>query len=366
MVKAFLEEGYQVHTIAPHDEYTHYLQEAGCIHHDLKMDSRGANPIKDSLLIFELLGIYKNIKPDVVLHFTVKPNVYGAFAAACLGIPSINNVCGLGTIFLKKNLVSWVAKRLYKISFRFPKKIFFQNADDKAIFIKKGLVKKEICDLLPGSGIDLNKFLPTPYKRNSTFTFLMMSRLIKDKGIREYIHAIRILKAKGMNAKFQILGAMDPIHARGIAVEKIESWIQEGVIEYLGKTSDVRPYIQNADCIVLPSYREGTPRTLLEAAAMAKPIVATDVPGCHQVVADGVNGFLCGVKNDVDLADKLEAMFNLTEAELQTMGKKGRNKIEREFDEEIVINKYLHTIKSISIAHVMDNKISEKIVISRN
>lgn len=366
MVKTFLQEGYEVHTIAPHDDYTHFLEEAGCIHHDLKMDSRGANPVKDSLLIFELLSIYKRINPDVVLHFTVKPNVYGALAAAILRIPAVNNVCGLGTIFLKKNLVSWVAKRLYKIAFRFPKKVFFQNADDKAIFIKKKLVKKENCDLLPGSGIDLNKFLPVPLKRNTPFTFLMMSRLIKDKGVREFIHAIRILKAKGINAKFQVLGAMDPIHARGIAIEKIESWIDEGVIEYLGKTADVRPYIQNADCIVLPSYREGTPRTLLEAAAMAKPIVATDVPGCRQVVAHGSNGLLCKVKDDKDLAAKLEAMINFTNEELQAMGRKGRVKIEHEFDEKIVINKYLHTIKSVSIATVTHNKISEKIVISRN
>jgi glycosyltransferase involved in cell wall biosynthesis len=366
MVKTFLTEGHEVHTIAPHDKYTHFLEEAGCIHHDLKMDSRGANPVKDSLLIFELISIYKKVNPDVVLHFTVKPNVYGALAAALVRIPSVNNVCGLGTIFLKKNIVSWIAKLLYKVAFRFPKKVFFQNADDKAIFIKKKLVKKEVCDLLPGSGIDLNKFSPLPFQRHKPFTFLMISRLIKDKGIREYIHAIRLLKAKGIDARFQVLGAMDPIHSRGIAVEKIESWIKEGVIEHLGKTNDVRPYIANADCIVLPSYREGTPRTLLEAAAMAKPIVATDVPGCHQVVSHGLNGLLCKVKDEADLADKMEAMAKFPDQDLKVMGEKGRHKIELDFDEQIVINKYLHTIKSVSIATVTDNKISEKIVISRN
>lgn len=366
MVKTFLKEGYEVHTIAPRDKYTQYLEEAGCIHHDLKMDSRGANPIKDSLLIFELLGIYKRINPNVVLHFTVKPNVYGAFAAAILGIPSINNVCGLGTIFLKKNLVSWIAKRLYRLAFRFPKKVFFQNADDKSVFIKKKLVPRENCDLLPGSGIDLNKFLPVPFKRNEPFTFLLVSRLIKDKGVREYIHAIRSLKAKGIKARFKVLGAMDPEHSRGIAVEKIESWIREGLIEYLGKTADVRPYIENADCIVLPSYREGTPRTLLEAAAMAKPIVATDVPGCHQVVVNNVNGLLCKVKDEDDLASKFEAMASMSDYQLEMMGRSGRTKIEHEFDEQIVINKYIHTIKNLLPAPVPANNITEKIVISRN
>jgi UDP-N-acetylglucosamine:LPS N-acetylglucosamine transferase len=134
-VKALMADGHELHTIAPHDDYTHHLTEAGCIHHDLKMDSRGANPIKDLLLIFELLSTYRRVKPDVVLHYTIKPNVYGTFAAALLRIPSINNVCGLGTIFLKKSIVSSVAKTLYRAAFHFPKKVFFQNADDQALFI---------------------------------------------------------------------------------------------------------------------------------------------------------------------------------------------------------------------------------------
>jgi glycosyltransferase involved in cell wall biosynthesis len=345
-VRALIADGHEVHTIAPHDQYTHYLTEAGCVHHDLKMDSRGANPIKDFLLVFELLSAYRRVKPDVILHYTIKPNVYGTLAAAILRIPSINNVCGLGTIFLKKNLVSSIAIALYRLAFRFPKKVFFQNPDDRTLFINKNLIDSSLTELVPGSGIDLSRFVPSSFKRNETFTFLLVSRLISDKGVHEFIDAIRQLKATGIDARFQILGAKDPEHKRGIKLKVIDEWINSGTVEYLGTAKDVRPFIQQADCIVLPSYREGTPRTLLEAASIAKPIITTDVPGCHQVVTDRHNGLLCKLKDSTDLARKMRAMANFDDATLESMGLNGRKKAELEFDETIVINKYLSAIRS--------------------
>src|SRR5688572_6191550 len=185
-IRELLAQGHEVHTIAPVDDYTAKLTEAGCTHHRLKMDSRGANPIKDSLLILELLLIYRRIRPDVILHYTIKPNVYGTLAASILKIPVINNVCGLGTVFLKKNLVSAIAILLYKISFRFASKVFFQNPDDLKLFINKKLVDSKAVDLLPGSGIDLRRFQPFEFSRNQKFTFLLISRLITDKGVLEY------------------------------------------------------------------------------------------------------------------------------------------------------------------------------------
>lgn len=349
-VKALLADGHEVHTIAPHDDFTHYLTEAGCIHHDLKMDSRGANPVKDSLLIFELLSTYRRVKPDVILHYTIKPNVYGTLAAAILRIPSINNVCGLGTIFLKKNLVSSIAIALYRLAFRFPKKVFFQNPDDRELFINEKIIASSVTDLVPGSGIDLSRFVPADFKRNKTFTFLLVSRLITDKGIHEFIDAIRQLKAAGIEAKFQILGAKDPKHKRGIKIKVIEEWISSGTVEYLGTARDVRPFIQQADCVVLPSYREGTPRTLLEAASIAKPIITTDVPGCHQIVTDGHNGLLCKLKDPTDLAHKMRAMASFDDETLKTMGLNGRRKVESEFNETIVINQYLQAISSTAAA----------------
>lgn len=343
-VRALLAQGYEVHTLAPVDDYTHLLTEAGCIHHKVKMDSRGANPIKDSALIVELFSIYRKIRPDVILHYTIKPNVYGTIAASLLKIPVINNVCGLGTVFLKDNLVSAIAILLYKFSFRFAQKVFFQNPDDLKLFIDKKLVRKDATDLLPGSGIDLNKFQPVNFTRNDTFTFLLISRLITDKGVLEYVDAVKQLKASGISARFQVLGAMDPEHKRGIQPDVIKEWIDSGTIEYLGTTNDVRKFIHQADCIVLPSYREGTPRTLLEAASSSKPIIATDVPGCNHVVKDGFNGLLCKLKDSDDLARKMESMASFDDAILRAFGSNGRAKIEAEYDESVVINKYLDAL----------------------
>ncbi|CAN5334929.1 glycosyltransferase family 4 protein [soil metagenome] len=349
-VKAMLAKGYEVHTIAPLDGFTHCLTEAGCIHHPVKMDSRGINPIKDVALVAELWSIYRTLRPDVILHYTIKPNVYGSLAASMLGIPTVNNVCGLGTVFLKKNLLSAIALFLYKWTFRYPKKVFFQNPDDRDLFVNKNLVKESATELLPGSGIDLERFVPSPYARNKKFTFLLISRLITDKGILEYVEAVKKLKAQGFDARFQILGAKDPKHQRGISLKVIDSWIESNTIEYLGTTQDVQPYIKSADCVVLPSYREGTPHTLLEAASCAKPIIATDVPGCHQVVEDNYNGFLCRMKDADDLASKMTRMAGMDDSALRLFGENGRKKMELEFDESIVINKYLDTLTTLQKA----------------
>jgi len=345
-----LDKGYEVHTIAPEDDYTHRLVKAGCIHHRVKMDSRGANPIKDSALILELYFIYRRVRPDIILHYTIKPNVYGTLAASLLGIPVVNNVCGLGTVFLKRNLVSLIATTLYRISFRFADKVFFQNPDDLRLFLDKKLVQAKSVDILPGSGIDLNRFQPVAFRRNDKFTFLLISRLISDKGVFEYVEAVRKLRAGGLNASFQVLGAMDPEHKRGIQVNVIQEWINSGIIEYLGTIDDVRGYIEGVDCVVLPSYREGTPRTLLEAASSAKPIIATDVPGCNHVVRNNFNGLLCKLNDADDLADKMLKMAGLEDDMLKTFGQNGRARMESEYDESVVINKYLLALENFKRA----------------
>ncbi len=349
-VNALVKKGYEVHTIAPEDPYTRYLQKAGCHHHAVRMDSRGINPIKDFALILELRGIYKKISPDIILHYTIKPNIYGSIAAAMLGIPTVNNVCGLGTVFLRQNVLSKIAILLYRWSFRFPKKVFFQNPDDRDLFVTKGLVPASVADLLPGSGIDLKRFTPSPFSRNNKFTFLLISRLITDKGILEYVEAVKRMKAQGLDARFLVLGAKDPKHRRGISEDTVQGWIDSKTIEYLGTAEDVRPFIQAADCIVLPSYREGTPHTLLEAASCGKPIIATDVPGCHQVVENNYNGLLCKLRDPQDLAESMIKMSLLDDTALLRFGLNGRQKMEREFDESIVITKYLEAISEFQKA----------------
>jgi len=348
LIKALQENGHEIVVIAPEDEYTPKLIDAGCSFQKVKMDSRGANPVKDMALIFELYRIYKNVNPDVVLHYTIKPNIYGTIAAYLRKIPAINNVCGLGTVFLQKSIVSKVASLMYKMSFRLPKKVLFQNENDQRLFVSNKLVKKEITDLVPGSGINLNAFKPQASKtKNKKFTFLLVSRLIHDKGVIEYIDAIKALKKEGVKAQFQILGATDVKHKRGISESIVREWIDTNTIEYLGKTDDVKTFINSADCVVLPSYREGTPRTLLEAASSEKPIVATDVPGCNSVVEHNYNGLLCKIKDSNDLASKMREMIFMSEDRRVMFGKNGRKKVEQEFDEKLVIDKYLEAINSV-------------------
>jgi glycosyltransferase involved in cell wall biosynthesis len=347
LVRSLLKQGYEVHTIAPTDGFTQLLVNEGCIHHHVGMEGRGTNPVKDAVLLLKLFLIYRKIRPDVILQFTIKPNIYGTLVARLLSIPTINNVCGLGTVFLKNNVTSSLAILLYKISFRFATRVFFQNPHDLSLFVKRKLVKEHKADVLPGSGINLQAFLPGQFKRNTKFTFLLIARLIADKGIGEYVAAIRRLRTQGIDARFQILGAVD--RHNDIKPSQIEDWVKSDMIEYLGTTKDVRPFIHQADCIVLPSYREGTPRTLLEACCLSKPIVATNVPGCNYVVEHNYNGLLCSVRDANDLAEKMLTMTKFDNEQLKRLGANGRLKVESTFDEQLVIAKYLKTIDLIPV-----------------
>jgi glycosyltransferase involved in cell wall biosynthesis len=348
LIKALQKNGYEVIAIAPEDEYVQKLQNENVQCVDIKINNKGTNPFEDLKLIKDYYKIFKSIRPDAVLAYTIKPNIYASIAASFLKIPMINNISGLGTVFLNDSVSSKIARLMYKIALKNSKKVFFQNQDDLNEFLKRNLVKKEITGLLPGSGVNLNKFSPVIKIRNEKFIFLMIARIIKDKGIIEYLKAAEILKDKYKeNIEFQLLGAIWEDNPTAISKQEIEKWHKKGIINYLGKTDDVRKYIKYVDCVVLPSYREGTPRTLLEAAAMAKPLVATKVPGCKEVVEHEFNGFLCKVKDYDDLAEKMEKMFLLDKDQIVQMAKNSRKKVEKEFDEKIVINKYLNELKNL-------------------
>jgi glycosyltransferase involved in cell wall biosynthesis len=349
LIEAFIAEGYQVVAIAPNDGFVEELKAKGCEFYEVNIERKGANPLKDLGLVAELYHIYKKANIQIALHFTIKPNIYGTLAARLLNIPAISNVTGLGTTFIRNNLTSKIAQSLYRFAFRFPKKVFFQNQDDLALFLQKKLISKKITDLLPGSGIDIEKFKPVfPHHRHTPFTFLLIARLLYDKGIIEYIEAIKILKKQNLPLHFQLLGKIETDRGLGITQEQLSHWTAEGIVTYLGTTNDVRPFIQKADCVVLPSYREGTPRTLLEAASMGKPLIATDVAGCRETIVEGINGFLCKVKNAQDLAEKMAKMSRISETEWQEMGKQSRRLATEKFDQNIVIQKYQEVIKKVN------------------
>ncbi|SFV71527.1 Lipid carrier : UDP-N-acetylgalactosaminyltransferase / Alpha-1,3-N-acetylgalactosamine transferase PglA; Putative glycosyltransferase [hydrothermal vent metagenome] len=350
LIKALREVGYKVILIAPRDEYTQKLEEEGFVYYDIKMNNKGVNPFEDLLLTYNFYKLYQKIKPDILLNYTIKPNIYSSLAGKYLGIPVVNNITGLGTVFLNNNISSHIARWLYKISLR-KNSVVFQNKDDMKLFIEKKLLKKKLGTLIPGSGVDTERF-KSKYRtlKNKNFTFLMIARLIKDKGIKEYIEAIRLFRQSNShkNCTFKILGSLYLSNPTAISKQELDSWIKEGLIEYLGYSDNVQEEIDKVDCVVLPSYREGLSRVLLEASSMAKPIITTNVPGCRDVVDNGVNGYLVEVKNSVELAKAITKMVNLPIEKLRHMGKEGRKKVLNDFSDQKVIDKYLSILKKFN------------------
>jgi glycosyltransferase involved in cell wall biosynthesis len=353
LIGALQDDGHEVVALAPRDDFSDKLEAMGCRFVPIAIDNKGTNPVLDSVLMATYRRRLKALKPDIYLGYTIKPNIYGSLAAHSLGIPVVNNVSGLGTAFLGSGPLQRLVEVLYKTSFRRSQRVFFQNEDDRAFFIERRIVADKLTGLLPGSGVDLDRFAPAPIRNRQPgepLTVLMIGRVLYDKGVGEYVEAARRLKAEGFAARFAILGSLDAQNRTAVPRAVMEEWVREGTIDYLGTSTDVRPHIAAADCVVLPSYREGTPRTLLEAAAMARPVVATDVPGCRQAVDNGENGLLCRAKDSEDLARAIRALLAMTAEERNVMGEAGRRKMERQFDEHLVIEKYRREISAALVS----------------
>ncbi len=343
LIRELVKIGYEVILIAPRDEYTKKLEEEGFKYYDIKIDNKGTNPFVDSQLIYNFYKLYREIKPDLILNYTIKPNIYSSLASKLLSIPTINNITGLGTVFLNNKISSKIAHWLYRIAL-YNNSVVFQNRDDMRLFIDKKIVKERDVELILGSGIDVNHFKSkNSISKNEKFTFLMIARLIKDKGINEYIDAIRVIRASeyAERCTFKLLGSLYLSNPTAISEKELNSWIDEGIIEYLGHSDSVEEEIDKVDAIVLPSYREGLSRVLLEASSMSKPIITTNVAGCRDVVDDGINGYLVEVKNSLELAEAMKKMVDLPIAELRYMGKNGRKKVVDNFSEERVVRKQI-------------------------
>ena len=350
LIRALVQAGYEVVAVAPPDEYVARLIALGCRYVPLAMDNQGTSIFRDLQLLWRFWRLLLKERPDVYLGYTIKPNTYGSMAAHLLHIPVINNIAGLGTAFIRAGWLAHLAKAIYRVGLSRSRRVFFQNSEDRNLFVQSGLVRQFQTGLLPGSGINLARYTPdigNAINSSSPFTFLLVGRLLWDKGVGEFVEAARQVRLQEPNVRFQLLGFLDVQNRSAIDRATVETWVNEGVIEYLGSTDNVAPFLAASDCVVLPSYREGTPRTLLEAAAMAKPLIATDVPGCRNVVDDGVNGLLCRERDANDLAQKMLTLIKMPAGARLVMGAAGRRKVEREFDEKIVIAAYLSEIQAI-------------------
>lgn len=309
------------------------IESLGGRYSDYPIDRNGINPIRDIKTFIFLYGYFRKLKYDVLLSYTIKPIIWGGLAARFANVPSFYAmVTGLGYAFQKgglaKNLLNTLVKFLYRSALKKSKGVIFQNRDNMQVFIDEGIVPQEKCFLVNGSGVDLSHYSLSPLP--STPHFLLIARLLGDKGIREYAQAAQLVKQKYPEAVFKLLGPEDP-SPDGIKLDEVHQWTESGAIKYSGATTDVRPFIENCAIYVLPSYHEGMPRTVLEAMAMGRPILTTDVPGCRETVIDGENGWLVEKANAEQLAEKM-IWFIENQDKWQEMGKSSHDMAYEKFD----------------------------------
>lgn len=354
LIRHLAEKGYYIEIISPEDTYSDKLRELGFIVHDIKMASSNISPFTDLVSLFHYAALLIKIKPDYYLGFTAKPNIYGGYIAALLGIRVVNNIAGLGRTFSKKGVLQNLMRFMYRIGLSKSYHVFFQNKDDLALFESNGLIEKGARSILPGSGVNTHRFNSKYFQNNASsltstdvknslkpnFTFLFSARLLLEKGIREYIHAAREVCREFQCIEFQVLGKHTGSAAE-IPLDELEKACSEGIIKYLGTTDDVVSVLHGADCFVLPSYyREGVPRSLLEAGSCSLPLITTDSVGCRETVIDGINGFLVMPQNYVSLYDAIKKILSLSKNEVMLMGEASRRYMINNFSEELVFEKY--------------------------
>ena len=343
--------GYKVYVIFPIDSdpvYTEKTSSLGINCIETTMQRQGMNPIKDFKTFLDIYKVLKKLQPDIVFSYTAKPVIYGSSAAKLAGIPKIYSLInGLGYAFIgntiKDRIIKLIASYLYRIGLCFNEKVFFQNPDDKALFFENKIIartKKTI--IVNGSGVDISYFAKEPLS-NKQLSFLLMSRLMRDKGIYEFIEAVRIIKKKYPQIIFRIAGWICS-NPSAIKQSEFNAWIEEGLIKFYGRLEDVRPAIKNCSVCVLPSYREGTPRAVLEAMSMGRAIITTDTAGCRETVENGVNGFLVPVRNATKLADAIER-FILNPGLIEKMGFNSRRIAEKKYDVNLVNQKIISELE---------------------
>jgi len=340
-------QGWEVVLVSPPGEYGPKMQALGFRWIPFDFSTRSTNPINELAVINRLIGIYRVEKPALAHHFTIKCVLYGSIAARFAGkFPVVNSVTGLGHIFtdsgLKARILRPLVYRLYKFVFGMQNvRVIFQNSEDLSFFVNIDIVHKSLARLIRGSGVNTDIFkpsFPAQEKKENTVSVLFASRILREKGVFELLKAAQILKELGIESNFQLAGDIYPENPSSLSEDEIAKIKQEGLVNYLGHVDNMKDLLAYSDIVVLPSYREGTPRILIEAAAMEKPIVATDIAGCVGIVEHGVNGLLVPVKDAVSLANALEKLIISPELRVK-FGKAGREIVLREFDEKIVLEK---------------------------
>lgn len=323
----------------PYGELVEPLKEMGCTFIDTPFERRGINPIKDMGLVKKYFSITGKHKPDLVITYTIKPNIYGGFACRMKKIPYAINITGLGTAFQNDGMLKKLVTLMYKVSLKKAKVVFFENVENKQLFIDLGIIKEEQTCLLNGAGVNLEHYKKAEYPTDTDVTkFLFVGRVMQEKGVDELFCAMKKLAAEGYKCTLDVLGGYEEDYA-----EKIKEYERQGWLYYHGYKKDVRPFIEKAHCFVLPSWHEGMANTNMECAAMGRPVITSNIHGCKEAVVEGVSGFLCEKKNAESLYEVMKKFIGLTYEERKAFGEAGRGHMEREFDKRKVVERTIET-----------------------
>ncbi len=342
LLEAFIKKSYKVYCALPFGEKTDLIKDLGCLCIDTKVSRRGTNPVEDIKLFFAYLRVLKNFKPDVVFTYTIKPNVYGGMACQVMKVPYIANITGLGTAVQNGGFMQKLTLTLYKIGLRKAKTVFFQNSENQEFMTSRGIVKATN-DILPGSGVNLKQHCFEEYpESDEQVVLLTIGRIMRDKGVNEILGAAKIIKAEYPNVIFRFIGSYDEDYE-----QKVSQAVNDGTVEYIESQPQVHSFIKESHATLHASYHEGMSNVLLETASSGRPIIATDVPGCRETYDDGVSGIAFKPKDVDDLVRAIKQFLSLTNEQKAQMGKAGRQKMEKEFNRNIIVSKYISLIEKI-------------------
>lgn len=336
LVERLLADGHQVVISSPYGERIEDLKALGCEYREIDIARHGMNPVKELKLISDYKKLLDQVKPDMVFAYTIKPNIYGSIACRSRKVPCVTNITGLGTAVENGGLVQKITVLLYKYAFTKVQRVFFQNTENMQFFVDHKIALGKH-DLLPGSGVNLQRFEVLEYPETDTVEFAFISRIMKEKGIDQYLEAAEYIRSKYPNTVFHVCGFCEDAYE-----EKLKDLTDKGIINYHGMVRDIKGFLKGIHCTIHPTYYpEGLSNVLLESSACARPIITTDRSGCREVIDDGVNGYVVKQQDSQDLIEKIEKFLELNVEERKAMGLAGREKVEREFDRQIVVEKYL-------------------------
>ncbi|MEK4947789.1 glycosyltransferase family 4 protein [Carnobacterium sp. FSL W8-0810] len=340
IIQGFVEENYEVHISLPNGPHVKKLIDLGCIFHETSVDRRGVNPLIDLKLIINYIKLIRNIQPNLVLTYTIKPNLYGGLVSRILNIKYIANITGIGTVFQKESFLKKIIVILYQFSLKNAETLIFQNTDNLSVF-KNNKIKGKNATLVPGSGVNLLDFPYTNLRNNEEVNFLFVGRIMVEKGINEFLYVAKEMQYE--KVKFHVVGEIEDPNLKKIVYQ----YNTEKIIDYHGFHKDVKKYIEKCDCLINPSYHEGMSNVLLEAGSMGRPLIASNISGCKEIIDDSINGYLFDVKDGESLLKVVKKFTELTNDEIKKMSKASRKKIEAEFNRNNITELYINFANNI-------------------